>query len=119
MADNITLTGKEIRELLIKGFFKDLKKIQLGTFDLFQTVTPKHCMVNPDIELSDLNSYLLNKGATKVNNFVEFLTEMYATSTTRLIKNYLPYPVNERIKNLPLLSFSPGKENPKFIQFSF
>lgn len=117
--DTKTLTGKEIRELIIKGFIKDLMDIKIGGINLFKSSTPKYCVVSPDIELTDLNNFLRNKGGGKVNSFVEFLSEMYATSTTRLIKKYLPYPVNEKVKMLPVLSFSPNPENPKFIQFSF
>ncbi len=117
--EDISLSGKEIRELLIKGFINELKDVKINTINLFTVVTTKHCMVSPDIELTDVNSFLMNKGASKIDSFVEFLTEMYATGTSRLIKTYLPYPINERIQMLPLLSFSPSPENPKFIQFNF
>ena len=115
----VQLTGREIKELLIKGFIQDLKEVKIGTIKLFNIVTAKHCVVNPDIELRDINVHMMNNGANKIDSFVEFLTEMYATGTSRLIKNYLPYPINERIQMLPLLSFSPSPENPKFIQFNY
>ncbi len=117
--EDISLSGKEIRELIIKGFIKDLKEVKIGSINLFNVASTKHCIVNPDIDLTDVNAFLLNKGANKVESFVEFITEMYATGTTRLIKTYLPYPVNEKVKMLPLMSFSPALENPKYIQFSF
>jgi len=119
MAKEVTLTGREIKELIIKGFVQDLKEVKIGTINLFTTVTTKHCIVSPDIDLRDVNVHMMNNGANKIDSFVEFLTEMYATSTTRLIKNYLPYPINERIQMLPLLSFSPSPENPKFIQLTY
>ena len=102
MAKDISLSGKEIKDLIIKGFIQDLKEVKIGTFPLFIVATTKHCIVNPDISLQDVNGFILNKGGAKVQDFVEFLTEMYATGTSRLIKTYLPYPINEKVKMLPL-----------------
>jgi hypothetical protein len=113
------LTGRQIKEKLVNGFLEELKNIKINELPLFQQVTKKHCLVSPNIELTDLNAFLMSKGNTKVDSFIEFLTELYVTSTTRLIQKSLPYPANEKVKTLPVLSFTPGEKNPKFIQFSF
>jgi len=115
----VTLTGNEIKNLMFTGLIEELKGVSLSGVPLITTINTKHCMINPDIEVSDLNSFLVQNGGQKVESFLDFIMEFYAVNTTKIIKDYLPYPINERIKTLPVVSFTPGKENPKFIQFSF
>ena len=110
------LTNNEIKLLILNGFFEKLNNIKIGPFNLMKKATTKQLIINPDIELSDLNNFTKSNGLGKFDSFVEFIISSYMSGLSDLIKEYIPYPANTKVKILPIISFNPTSE--KVIQIS-
>ena len=113
--DNKELTGPEIKKKIIEGFLKDISTIEINGFDLCR-ISPnkKAIFINDNIELQDLQMQVPG-----IDSFTDFIYGIYASNAPKIIKKHLPFPANEKVKDLPVLSLTPSSENPKIIQINY
>jgi len=110
---------KNTKTKIVTEFLNKLKGIEINSIPLIKGVNNTVIIINDDIELDDLNSYLRYNKAPTVESFTDFIHRSYALTGPKLIKDALDYPQNEKVVNVPPISLTPSKDNPKVIKIMF